>query len=209
MSTATDVGTIAARSILAMADGEQADFDALIHPEAVNREGRIEPPECRVGGPAGFYATARWLRTAFEGLAYEIHHVVADGNLVAVNSTMSGRHVAPFAVYTPDGAVDTVFPPTGKTFAVTQSHWFRIQDGKVVDPLGQPRRPRPGQATRLGPAHAGEPLPDGPRQVPDEVRRRLTRPAPPLDPYLTPTLCITSVRPRGASDGSGAQSGVV
>ena len=51
MSTVTDVGTIAARSILAMADGEPADFDALIHPEAVNREGRIEPPECRVGWP--------------------------------------------------------------------------------------------------------------------------------------------------------------
>ena len=148
MSTATDVGTIAARSILAMADGEPADFDALVHPEAVNREGRIEPPECRVGGPAGFYATARWLRTAFEGLAYEIHHVVADGNLVAVNSTMSGRHVAPFAVYTPDGTVDTVFPPTGKTFAVTQSHWFRIQDGKVVDHWAN--RDDLGQAKQLG-----------------------------------------------------------
>ena len=148
MSTVTDVGTIAARSILAMADGEPGDFDALIHPEAVNREGRIEPPECRVGGPAGFYATARWLRTAFEGLAYEIHHVVADGNLVAVDSTMSGRHVAPFAVYTPDGAVDTVFPPTGKTFAVTQSHWFRIQDGKVVDHWAN--RDDLGQGKQLG-----------------------------------------------------------
>jgi len=39
---------------------------------------------------------------------------------------------APFVVYTPDGAVDTAFPPTGKTFAVTQSHWFRIEDDKVV-----------------------------------------------------------------------------
>ena len=148
MSTATDVGAIAARSILAMADGVPADFDALIHPDAVNREGQIEPPDCRVGGPAGFYATARWLRTAFEGLAYEIHHVVADGNLVAVNSTMSGRHVAPFAVYTPAGEVDTVFPPTGKTFAITQSHWFRIQDGQVVDHWAN--RDDLGQAKQLG-----------------------------------------------------------
>ena len=103
MSTTAGVsaGEIAVRSILIMADGERADFDTLIHLKAVNREGDAEPPECRVSGPAGYYATALWLRTAFEGLAYEIHHVIADGNLVAVNSTMSGRHVAPFAVYTP------------------------------------------------------------------------------------------------------------
>ena len=42
------------------------------------------------------------LRTAFADLAYEIHHVIANGNLVAIHSTMSGRHVAPFAVYTAD-----------------------------------------------------------------------------------------------------------
>lgn len=150
MSTTAGVsaGEIAVRSILIMADGERADFDALIHPDAVNREDDAEPPESRVGGPAGYYATALWLRAAFAGLAYEIHHVIADGNLVAVNSTMSGRHVAPFAVYTPAGEVDTVFPPTGKAFAVTQSHWFRIQDGKVVDHWAN--RDDLGQARQLG-----------------------------------------------------------
>jgi predicted ester cyclase len=150
MSTTAGVsaGEIAARSILIMADGERSDFDELVHPRAVNQEGKVEPPECRVGGPEGFYATARWLRTAFEGLAYEIHHVVADGNLVAVNTTMSGRHVAPFVVYTSDGAVDTAFPPTGKTFAVTQSHWFRIEDDKVVEHWAN--RDDLGQAQQLG-----------------------------------------------------------
>jgi predicted ester cyclase len=150
MSTTADVsaGDLAVRGILIMADGKRSDFDAVIHPDAVNLEGRIEPPECRVGGPAGFYATARWLRTAFEGLAYEIHDVVANGNLVAVSSTMSGRQVAPFAVYTPDGGVDTVFPPTGKTFAITQSHWFRIEDGKLVEHWAN--RDDLGQAKQLG-----------------------------------------------------------
>ena len=148
MHTETDVGAIAVRSIQIMADGDRADFDTLIHPDAVNREDEIEPPDCRVGGPAGYYATALWLRTAFEGLAYEIHHVVADGNLVAIDSTMSGRHVAPFAVYTPVGQVDTVFPPTGKTFAITQSHWLRIQDGKVVEHWAN--RDDLGQAKQLG-----------------------------------------------------------
>lgn len=148
MHTETDVGAIAVRSILIMADGDRADFDAVIHPDAVNREDEVEPPDCRVGGPAGYFATALWLRTAFEGLGYEIHDVIAEGNLVAVRSTMSGRHVAPFAVYTTAGQVDTVFPPTGKTFAVTQSHWLRIQDGKVVE--HQANRDDLGQAKQLG-----------------------------------------------------------
>jgi predicted ester cyclase len=148
MNTETDLGAIAVRSIQIMADGDRADFDALVHPAAVNREDAVEPPNCRVGGPAGYYATALWLRTAFEGLAHEIHHVVADGNLVAINATMSGRHVAPFAVYTPEGEVDTVFPPTGKTFAITQSHWVRIADGQVVEHWAD--RDDLGQAKQLG-----------------------------------------------------------
>ena len=46
---------------------------------------------------------------AFAGLHYDIHHAIADG------------------------AVDAVFPPTNRTFAATQSHWFRIEDGMIVE----------------------------------------------------------------------------
>ncbi len=74
-----------------------------------------------------------WLRTAFGDLRYDIHHSVAQGNLVAVHSTTNGHHVAPFAVYTDDGAVETVFPPTNKAFAMTQSHRFRIEDGRIIE----------------------------------------------------------------------------
>src|SRR5215468_3359050 len=97
---------VAVRSIHAMADGDRADFDSLYHPRAADRENLVQPPSSRVAGPAGFYATALWLRAAFAGLHYDIHHAVAEGNLVAVNSTMNGRHTAPFATYTDDGAVD-------------------------------------------------------------------------------------------------------
>jgi predicted ester cyclase len=122
---------VAVRAIRAMADGDRASFDPLYHPRAVTRD--IVPPSSRGPGPAGFYATALWLRKGFAGLRYDIHEAVADGDLVAVNATMSGRHVAPWAVYTGDGTVDTVFPPTNKTFAVTQSHWFRIEDGQIIE----------------------------------------------------------------------------
>ena len=29
--------------------------------------------------------------------------------------------------------MDTVFPPTGRPFAVTQSHWFLLEDGRIID----------------------------------------------------------------------------
>ena len=71
-------------------------------------------------------------------LHYGIHHAIADGTLVAVNSTMNGRHVAPWAVYTDDGAIDTVFPPTHQTFAMTQSHWVPHRRRPDHRALGQP-----------------------------------------------------------------------
>jgi predicted ester cyclase len=148
MSTTTRAGDIAVRSIQIMADGERSDFDELIHPDARNREDVAGPAGGRGRGPAAFYPTAQWLRGAFGGLSYEIHHVIADGNFVAVNSTMKGRHVAPFVTYAEDGSVDAVFPPTGKTFAATQSHWFRIEDGRVIDHWAN--RDDLGQAKQLG-----------------------------------------------------------
>jgi predicted ester cyclase len=144
----SDPKSIAVRSIHIMAHGSRADFDAAVHPEAVDRENTVQPPASRIAGPAGFYATALWLRAAFAELHYDIHHVVADGDLVAVNSTMNGRHVAPIVLYTDDGQVDTAFPPTRKPFATTQSHWFRIQDGKVIEHWAN--RDDLGQARQLG-----------------------------------------------------------
>jgi predicted ester cyclase len=134
-STAVSVDpvSVAVRSIHAMADGDRADFDPLYHPLAADLENRIQPPSSRVPGPAGFYSTALWLRAAFAGLHYDIHHAIAAGDLVAVNSTMNGRHVAPWPVYTDEATIDTVFPPTNKTFAMTQSHWFKMKDGVIIE----------------------------------------------------------------------------
>ena len=128
-----DPVAVAVRSIHAMADGQRAEFDRLYAPSAVDRENKIQPPSSRVPGPECFWSTALWLRAAFADLHYDIHHALTDGELVAVNSTMNGRHTAPWEVYTETGAVDTVFPPTGRTFAMTQSHWFRLRDGLILE----------------------------------------------------------------------------
>jgi predicted ester cyclase len=132
-AVSTDPIAVAVRSIHAMADGDRAAFTSLYQAEAVDHENRVQPPSSRVAGPGGFYATALWLRAAFAGLRYDIHHAVADGDLVAVNSTMNGRHITPWAVYAADGALDAVFPPTHRAFAMTQSHWFRFADGRIVE----------------------------------------------------------------------------
>src|SRR6185437_9041309 len=104
----SDPVSLVVRSIHAMASGDRADFDPLYHPRAVDQENGIQPPTSRVPGPAGFYSTALWLRAACAGLHYDIHHAIADGDLVVVNSTMNGRHVAPWAFYTDDGTIDSV-----------------------------------------------------------------------------------------------------
>jgi len=62
--------------------------------------------------------------------------------------------------YTEAGSVDSVFPATGRTFATTQSHWFRIHDGRIAehwanrDDLGTARQlgwipPTPGYLLRM------------------------------------------------------------
>ena len=147
-AVSADPISVAVSSIHAVASGDRSDFDLLYHPRAVDQENRVQPPSSRVSGPAGFYSTALWLRAAFADLRYDIHHALVDGDLVAVNSTMNGRHVAPWTVYTGDGEIDTVFPPTGKTFAATQSHWFRIEDSKIIEHWAN--RDDIGMAKQLG-----------------------------------------------------------
>ncbi len=109
-----DPVAVAVRSLHTMATGNRSDFDAVFHRDAVNRENNVQPPSSRVPGPAGFHTTALWLRAAFAGLHYEIHHALTDGDLVAVNATMNGHHVAQFVVYRDDGEVDAAFPPPAR-----------------------------------------------------------------------------------------------
>jgi predicted ester cyclase len=120
-------------SMQIMATGDLSDFHRIVHPEAINREAKDEPPAAREPGPAGFYATALWLRAAFADLAFEVHEVVAEGDVVVIHNTMSGRHAGVMVDYDADGYVSDAFPPTGRTFASTQTHWFRVADGQVIE----------------------------------------------------------------------------
>ena len=133
-TTDSEPAALCARSMDIMVTGSLEDFERVFHPEAVNREAGVQPPITRQPGPAGGHATAQWLRTAFADLCFEVHEAVEHDDLVVFHVTMSGRHTGEFISYQPDNAtVDAAMPPTGKAFAITQTHWFRTRDGLITE----------------------------------------------------------------------------
>ncbi|BAH55632.1 MULTISPECIES: ester cyclase [Rhodococcus] len=129
----SDITSVAVRCMEMMADGDRATFEELVHPDAINRESRTEPPDTRVIGPEGFYATALWLRGAFAELHHDVLHAVAADDLVVLDTVMTGRQVGPFVTYDEHGRVDQAFAPTGKSFSVRQTHWLRFVDGRLIE----------------------------------------------------------------------------
>jgi steroid delta-isomerase-like uncharacterized protein len=68
-------------------------------------------------------AVITMLRTAFPDLHFEIHAMLAEGELVAFRSTMTGTHRGPF-----QGLL-----PTGKQISVAHMHFVRFVNGKTSD----------------------------------------------------------------------------
>src|SRR5215203_765744 len=67
---------------------------------------------------------------------------------IMADVTMSGRHTGTFVTYDDDARPAQAFPPTGGHFATTQTHWFRVADGKVIEHWAN--RDDLGTATQLG-----------------------------------------------------------
>ncbi|MDX6281538.1 MAG: hypothetical protein QOH03_2609 [Kribbellaceae bacterium] len=147
-STELAAKELAIEALMVMATGSMEDFVPLFHPEATNRMAADEPLASRGQGPAAYYATALWLRSAYADLTWKVEDAAADGDLVVLHATMSGRHTGPFVTYDENGRAAQAFPPTGKTFATTQSHWFRLADGQVIEHWAN--RDDLGQAMQLG-----------------------------------------------------------
>src|SRR5438552_18836562 len=68
-------------------------------------------------------AVITMLRSAFPDLHFEIHDMLAAGELVAFRSTMTGPHRGPF-----QGR-----PSTGKQVSVAHMHFVRLTNGKTTD----------------------------------------------------------------------------
>lgn len=151
MSATTDSSTshdILVRSFRLMEHWDDTEAETLFAPTYANAEAVAEPPAARAPGIAGARATYDWLHSAYADLRWTLHDVVAEGEWVVARVTMSGRQVGPFFTYTPDGEIGQVFPATGRRFAVTQTHWYRVVDGQCVEHLAD--RDDMGQAVQLG-----------------------------------------------------------
>jgi predicted ester cyclase len=130
------INTIDARTLMEtrfaeMAGGDLEAFERAYHPTASDRGGG--PPACSTPGADGFHASALWLRGMFSDLAWDVHEAIAQDDLVVAHTTMRGRHTGPLTRYSPDGDLVMDIPATGREFAVTQTHWYRLLDGLIVE----------------------------------------------------------------------------
>jgi len=96
---------------------EQIAPDAIDHQEALGTEFISHLKEVILG-----------LRTAFPDLKFEVHAILADGDLVAFRSTMTGMHRGPLSVGPGRG-----LPATGRTVSVPHMHFVRMVNGKATD----------------------------------------------------------------------------
>ena len=98
------------------------NFTDFVEVVAENHFDHMAVPEHQ-RGVAGERHVSEWLLTVFPDHRFDIEDAAGDGETVAVRSTCSGTH---------EGELWGI-RPTGKRFAVQQSHWFRVVDGKVAE----------------------------------------------------------------------------
>ena len=98
---------------------DEAALAEVISDEFVNHEAPPGTPP----GLGGITFFMHQLAKAFSDQRWTIHHVVADGELVAIHCTHSGRHTGEFFGV----------PASGRNFAYRQMHLIRVVDGKGVE----------------------------------------------------------------------------
>jgi steroid delta-isomerase-like uncharacterized protein len=67
------------------------------------------------------------MRTAFPDVHFEVHELLAEGDVVACRSTMTGTHLGHL------GLVPPGLDATGRRIEVSHMHFFRFADGRVSD----------------------------------------------------------------------------
>jgi len=93
--------------------------DELISADFVDHEA----PEGFPAGPESAKSTVRWLHGAFDDMHYEVEDVFSEGDRVALRATFSAIHTGEFMGR----------PATGKPFSASQTHLFRVEDGKIAE----------------------------------------------------------------------------
>ena len=133
-SVMNEMERVAREHLRIFADGDEAAVAANVTADYFNLRSADEPHDARQHGPEGLKATIRWIRRAFTDMRFEFHEAAINGNRVVLYVTFHARQHGPFVVYdSPDARITDVFPSTGRTIAVKQTHWFTIVDGAVAE----------------------------------------------------------------------------
>lgn len=133
---------------LAIATGDLDIARRAVSLDWHNREAADgEAPAARCGGPVGLAVTAAWLRSAFSDITFEEIERLTDGDVLISRVIFSARQTGPLVLFNDDRAA-TVFPPTGRTFAVEQIHRHELRNGEVISHLA--RRDDLGMMEQLG-----------------------------------------------------------
>ena len=99
--------------------GDASALPDVMHPDCADHSARPGEPQ----GIEGLTATMRWLHGVFADLTFDIHHVIGEGDTVAVHCTLTGRHTGDLMG----------IPPTGRPVATPMVHILRFRDGKASD----------------------------------------------------------------------------
>jgi predicted ester cyclase len=98
---------------------DDAALAELVSSDFVNHEA---PPGTPPGlGSVSFFM--HMLGRAFSEQAWTVDHLVAEGDMVALYCTHSGRHTGPYFD----------LAPSGNTFSYRQMHLLRLRDGYAVE----------------------------------------------------------------------------
>jgi predicted ester cyclase len=96
-----------------------AGLAAITDPDVVAHGRRPDEPS----GLEGITRTMLWLGQVFSDQRWEIHHVIGEGDFVAVHATHHGRQTGElFGI-----------PATGREVAYDYVHILRFRDGKAVE----------------------------------------------------------------------------
>jgi predicted ester cyclase len=121
----TERNKFIAREVMERAfnQGDVSAVDEYTDPNGIDHQ---EPPG------TDFIAHVKYavqgMRSAFPDLHFEIHDMLAEGDIVAFRSTMTGTHLG-----TLDLMPGRALPATGRKVAVPHMHFVRIVDGKTTD----------------------------------------------------------------------------
>ena len=99
--------------------GDPAAFGEIFHPRYVSH---TSPPGMEPGIVQA-ESLRDFLTSVFSDVEYELVRVVAEDDMVAVQTICRGTHTGH----------GLGFEPTGKPFAADQMHMIRIEDGRIAE----------------------------------------------------------------------------